>query len=354
MSNFLPDISVIVPFYNPGEALRKCLDSVLNQTKKNLEVILINDGSTDVSVAISREYQCAYQQIRLLEGPNQGVSAASNRGLDIARGEYIYFCDADDYIAPELCEFLYSRMQSSGAQLATCALLRGRNLDELLLNIHTGSDEIWEKPKIIRDWYLPLQRGSSFHRSEARGYLPGCMFRRDIIEREKIRLTPGLSMNEDEVFLMEYLIYVKKAILSERPLYYYCYSDNSLCANYFIHKRIARKVKENALLLRSEKIRKVFEKSGLTAEYPGLHAELLLTEAFHRLQNITLTAELSFRKKYREAADIIRNLKTSAAWNVLRQNAASLPRSKKIFLLSLRCGTPAALVLSAAKRMRQD
>ena len=217
MSKSIPDISVIIPFFNPGEAFRKCLDSVLAQTKNNLEIILINDGSSDVSVEIGREYQKKHPQICLLEGPNQGVSAAYNRGLNTAKGEYIYFCDADDYIDPELCEFLYSRMQSSDVQLATCALLRGRNFEEVLCNIPSGPDEIWETEKILQDWYIPMHRGSSFHRVEARGYLPGCMFRRDIIERENIRMTNGLSMNEDEVFILEYLLYVKKAIIFNRP-----------------------------------------------------------------------------------------------------------------------------------------
>jgi glycosyltransferase involved in cell wall biosynthesis len=351
MSNSLPDISVIIPFYNPGEAIRKCLDSVLTQTKKNLELILINDGSSDVSVAISREYQKAHSNIRLLEGVNQGVSAAYNRGLETASGEYIYFCDSDDYIDPETCEFMHSRMQHSKAQLATCALLRGANFDELLLNVPTGDNEIWDKTKILRNWYIPMQRGTSFHRVSARGYLPGCMFRRDIIEREKIRLVPGLSMNEDEIFILEYLLYVEKAILSERPLYYYCYSDNSLCANYFIHKRVSWRKQEKALLLRSEKTRRIFEKSGLTKEYPLLHAELLLAESYHRLQNTAILTDIGFRQRYRKAADIIQQMKNSPAWEVVCQNASQLPRNKKIFLLALKCGVPAVLALCAAKRI---
>jgi glycosyltransferase involved in cell wall biosynthesis len=353
MSNFPPDISVIIPFYNPGEAFRRCLDSVLGQTKKNLEVIIVNDGSTDVSVEIGREYKKAHPQICLLEGPNQGVSVAYNRGLDTATGKYIYFCDADDYIAPELCEFLYSRMESSQAQLATCALLRGANLDELLCTIPSGEDEIWDSEKILRDWYLPMQRGTSYHRVEARGYLPGCMFRRDLIEREKIRLIPGLSMNEDEVFIMEYLIYVKKAILSNRPLYYYCYSDNSLCASYFVHKRISQEKRRNDFLLRSEKNRIVFEKSGLTEEYPGLHAELLVNEVYHRLQKIAISRDRSFREKFRASAEIIQQLKSSPAWTVLRKNAGLLPFGKKLFFRSLQCGTIATLTFCAVARLRR-
>jgi len=352
MSNSLPEISVIIPFYNPGEAIRRCLDSVLAQTKKDIELLLINDGSSDVSVAISREYAKAWPNIRLFEGVNQGVSVAYNRGLENAVGKYIYFCDSDDYIDPETCEFMHSRMQTSGAQLATCALLRGADFDELLLNIAVGDNEIWNREQILRDWYIPMQRGSSFHRSNARGYLPGCMFRRDIIEREKIRLVPGLSMNEDELFILEYLLYVEKAILSERPLYYYCYSDNSLCANYFIHKRVSWLKQEKALLLRSEKTRQVFEKSGLTAEYPLLHAELLLAEAYHRLQNTAILTDIGFRQRYRQAADIIRQIKTSSSWAVVCQNAKQLPRDKKIFLQTLKCGTLAVLSLCAAKRMQ--
>ena len=95
-------ISVIIPIYNCQEYLEQCLNSVTNQTYTNLEIILIDDGSTDGSNAICRKFALQDERIFLKECSNGGVSAARNQGLKIAKGEYIGFIDGDDYIHPEM------------------------------------------------------------------------------------------------------------------------------------------------------------------------------------------------------------------------------------------------------------
>ena len=92
-----PLISVIVPIYNVAPYVRECLDSVINQTYKNLQIILVNDGSTDESESIAREY-LSDERIELVCTKNGGLSRARNTGLEKAIGEYIYFIDSDDYI----------------------------------------------------------------------------------------------------------------------------------------------------------------------------------------------------------------------------------------------------------------
>jgi glycosyltransferase involved in cell wall biosynthesis len=346
-----PIISIIVPFYNPGEALRRCLDSLLCQTMDEIEVILVNDGSSDASVKISRQYRDAHPNVILEEGPNRGVSAARNRGLELARGEFIYFCDADDYVAPTLCEYLHSRMISSKAQLATCALVKGRNLDQVVCNVSASRDEIWDASQVIHRWYLPLQRGSRFARENVKGYLPCCLFRRDTIEQEQIRFTTDLSMNEDEVFLMEYLIHVQKAILSDRVLYYYCYSDNSLCANYFIHHRVLHEEKAKAIVLRSAKILKIFEQSGLSPYYPSIQTELLLNLSYHRVEEIVFSSKLRLREKSVHVSKMIGELRQTSAWSELRWHTKNLPRKKMIFCYALRWGTLPTMMCCTLKML---
>ena len=115
-------VSVIVPVYNTSERLAACLDALLAQTFRDFEVILVNDGSTDCSGDICREYVSRHPQVfRLLDGPNGGVSVARNRGLDAARGEWVAFCDSDDEALPEWLETLHRNAVRDGADLSYCS-----------------------------------------------------------------------------------------------------------------------------------------------------------------------------------------------------------------------------------------
>lgn len=101
MEKITPKVSIIVPVYNVENYLRKCLDSLINQTLKNIEIICINDGSTDNSLSILEEYASKDERIIVINQENAGVSSARNRGLEIATGEYIAFVDADDSVTPD-------------------------------------------------------------------------------------------------------------------------------------------------------------------------------------------------------------------------------------------------------------
>ena len=104
-------ISIIIPVYNVEKYLKTCLDSVINQTYQNLEIILVNDGSTDNSGKICEEYKRTNSRIILIHKKNEGLSAARNTGLGIATGEYISFLDSDDYISNDMLETLYNSLQ---------------------------------------------------------------------------------------------------------------------------------------------------------------------------------------------------------------------------------------------------
>ena len=94
-------VSVIIPVYNPGGALKKCIESLMAQTWENIEIILVNDGSTDGSDSACREFAAADGRIKYVCQENAGVSAARNRGIELACGEYICFVDSDDYVEPD-------------------------------------------------------------------------------------------------------------------------------------------------------------------------------------------------------------------------------------------------------------
>lgn len=104
-------VSIIVPFYNPGENMIKCLDSLVKQTYQNIEIILIDDGSTDCSLDIARQYAESDDRIILEKQKNQGVSRARNRGIEIAKGDYFSFIDSDDYLELDTYEYLLKLLE---------------------------------------------------------------------------------------------------------------------------------------------------------------------------------------------------------------------------------------------------
>lgn len=116
----MPKISVIVPIYNASKYLHRCIDSIINQTYTHLEIILINDGSTDNSGSICYEYAQKDNRIIVIDKENSGVSSARNTGLDIATGDYIAFVDADDFIAPIMYENLLKLSKSNDSDIAIC------------------------------------------------------------------------------------------------------------------------------------------------------------------------------------------------------------------------------------------
>lgn len=133
MSNNLPKVSVIIPVYNVEKYLRKCLDSVINQTYTNLEIICVDDGSPDNSGAILDEYSHKDSRIIVIHQENAGVSAARNRGLDIATGEYITFVDSDDWLEPECYELAVAEfLKDPEIDLVNygCNIINERNCSE--------------------------------------------------------------------------------------------------------------------------------------------------------------------------------------------------------------------------------
>lgn len=129
-------ISVIIPVYNVEKYLRECLDSVVNQTFKNIEIICVDDGSTDQSLEILQEYKRKDDRFVILQQRHAGAGAARNHGLKLAEGKYIQFLDSDDYFEPTLLEELYTRAEKFGSDLTVCS---SRKVDDNGNITETGS-----------------------------------------------------------------------------------------------------------------------------------------------------------------------------------------------------------------------
>ena len=141
-------ISVVVPVYNTSKYLRKCLDSLVNQTFKDIEIICVNDGSTDSSLSILQEYKAKYNSIKIISQENQGLSSARNTGIEAACGEYIVFVDSDDWVDLDYFEKLYKRAKNCDADISLGDFIRkGKFKHKIRLKLNKEEEFVGDNEK---------------------------------------------------------------------------------------------------------------------------------------------------------------------------------------------------------------
>lgn len=204
-------ISIIIPVYNTDKYLSECIDSVLNQNYHKFELILIDDGSTDNSGIICDEYARKDERIISLHQNNAGVSAARNKGLETARGEYIVFIDSDDKVAPTYLSDFFPFL----ADLCIQGLS--------LVDSRTGkSSHLGFDSSLIAT--TDREIGSIFAEAEIHSTTKGpCnkLYKTDIIRRYGIRFDPRYSYGEDHLFVLEYMTHCHSISRIERANYFY-------------------------------------------------------------------------------------------------------------------------------------
>ena len=221
-------ISVIIPVFNSERFLRRCLDSIKVQTYKGFEAILVDDGSTDSSGLICDEYARLDNRFCVVHQPNQGVSAARNRGLDLATGDYVYFADSDDELRPETLEHLYSAIKQGGYDVSASGFSHVKDgMVEDRFMVAGATPEICSSDDVLDQMII----GSSFcfctcwNKLISRQLVSDLRFRN--IEQEDFLFCGQLYLK------LQYLIYLNE------PLYiYYDYpSSLSKSFSYFGHHK---------------------------------------------------------------------------------------------------------------------
>lgn len=238
-------ISIIIPIYNSEKYLRSAVESVTQQSYKDIEIILINDGSTDKSLNICQEYSKIDSRIILINKKNEGVSATRNRGIEVATGEFIMFLDADDWIEKEACEILLNKIINSNADIVFCNHIMEfeHNNKKVSMNI---SDQIINNKDIKEKIILPLIEEEDMKSEHLRAAFRGPwgkLFKKSIIDDNNIRFKEDLIIGEDFMFNLEYLKYSNNVIVDERYLYHYRLNNGSALNKYrgdfwIIYKKI--------------------------------------------------------------------------------------------------------------------
>lgn len=214
-----PKVSFIVPVYNTQEFLPRCLDSLLGQAYPDIEIIVVNDGSPDGSAAIIAEYSRKDSRVRVVEKPNGGLSSARNAGMDVARGDIIDFVDSDDYVEPNLAEFLVDMFAKEHPEIvvfgADCepADLASKRIKQLLS----------PEARVFESFDSAL-----LFSANAQPYVWRAAYSRELIEREALRFAENVRFAEDVVFQFESYPLSAKTVLAPDKLYHYVMQEKSL------------------------------------------------------------------------------------------------------------------------------
>ena len=219
-------ISIIIPIYNMEQFLERCLDSVVNQTYTSLEIILINDGSTDSSGDICDTYAKEDNRIKVIHQVNAGVSSARNAGLDITTGDYISFVDPDDYIELNTYETLIAYLDDDIDILRFNANRKGEVLNWLPFK---GE---YSAIRFEQEVLLSMIGSEKFGGMFILGVLWIHLFKRDLIEKNQIRFNKDLRRCEDRLFTITAMLHADKMFFIDDVLYHYQVNDESLSNRY--------------------------------------------------------------------------------------------------------------------------
>lgn len=213
-------ITVIVPVYNAEKSIERCINSILNQTYTDIELLLIDDGSTDRSSVICEKYMKVDSRVRFVKQQNSGVSYTRNKGIKIAKGEFIQFVDSDDYINSEMCEKLIESAIKYNADMTMCGITEehGKYLDVRIPKLHGGYrvEELREYYPDIFDGFLLNSPCNKLYKKESLT----AQFPNDI------------SLGEDLIFNLRNLINMDWISFIEESLYHYVIHQGSLNRSY--------------------------------------------------------------------------------------------------------------------------
>ncbi len=288
------DVSVIIPVYNTEKYLSACIDSILEQAEVSLEIILVDDGSTDSSPVICDAYAQKYENIKVFHIKNSGPATAKNEGLKHAQGNYIALTDSDDKMLPNMLLKMTEAGYSHQADIICCNY---KQVDEqgtesyqnytnqnYVLNHEEGLIHFFSKDKIYSQCWTKL-------------------YKRQLLEENNIKNDAGLRTDEDFIFNIRAFTKAQKTVIVDEPLYEYTYRENSLAHGFFkqnisqyIDNRIQRvKVTQEATKNETEKV-KEWSYAHIIAYYNELLGKVAMFPEYYsdkRIQNILAFIKLN-------------------------------------------------------------
>lgn len=220
----MPKISIIIPIYNQTKYIRQCLDSCINQTLQDIEIICVDDKSTDDSLEIINEYAQKDSRIKIIAlSKNQGPGAARNAGLKIAKGDYLMFLDPDDWYDLTACETAYNQISTNNNDIVTFSHYTYKEEDE---SVVIKTSNLILPPELVNKPNIKLCDDVSGRYLKSCSVWTSC-YKRDLIYKNKITF-PNLYHAEDVPFYIKAIVSADNVSVINKPLYYYRFRLDSL------------------------------------------------------------------------------------------------------------------------------
>ena len=214
-------LSIIIPVYNAERYLSRCLDSIINQTYKELEIILIDDGSTDDSSKICDKYKNKDDRVKVIHSENRGASVARNCGLKLASGDYIGFVDADDYVEKNMYEYLINNLIKTDADISICNYSKNEET-----NFEDCIEVLSDKNRMLYEFIAGKIEGYLWNKLISKNLFKDIMFPKDI------------NICEDKYILWKIIKKCNRICKGNKILYHYIQNENSICNKKFSVKRL--------------------------------------------------------------------------------------------------------------------
>lgn len=218
------NLSIIIPCYNSEKFLSRTLQMLLNEKLDNTEIILINDGSTDQTAKIIRDYSCKTNRIKFIDKENEGVSKARNDGLSIAQGKFIYFLDSDDAIESGTIDF-FNKLISENDDIDFFAFgYKSMRSNKVVKNYQNLSQDY--------KYFTSKEIQTLFFLKKINLNICSALFKNEILRENRLVFTNGVKIGEDVEFIIKYLKLIKKALYRSRLCFNYLLRDDSATQGY--------------------------------------------------------------------------------------------------------------------------
>ena len=317
-------VSVIIPVYNVEEYLPKCLDSIINQSLKDIEIILVNDGSPDNSQNIIEEYKKKDKRIISIIKENGGQGSARNLGLTKAKGEYIAYVDSDDYIEPDMLLEMYNKAKDQDLDIVICGyknIYKDRE-EELLISKNLLTDTLADKKSKIFNTISPWSK----------------IYKRDFLLKSKVLFEEDRVWYEDFAYSVKLLSSTSKIGIVNKPLYDYLIRENSTMNNTKILKNLDILLAVDDIISYMKK-KKIYKKYYSEVEYMAIENILISTiTRIIRVKGNNKTKKEVINKLIKYMNDNFKDYKNNIYLNYLTNNRKiiyNLIVRKQYWLVSL-------------------
>ena len=223
-------LSVIVPIYNAEPYLEKCIHSIMNQTYHYIEIILVDDGSTDSSLSICKKYKDLDSRIEIIHQENAGVVKARKSGLQIAKGQYVTYVDSDDWIESNMFEEMMAYIGEKNADIVTSCCKRDYETYSIA-DYDMIPEGIYEGEKLRKVLASGLIDIETFYRTGISVYLWGKIFDVDLLKVYQSAVDDRISLGEDIACLLPCILNARKVVVTKRCMYHYCIRNNSMTSS---------------------------------------------------------------------------------------------------------------------------